>query len=47
MRAMIPVVGNSPPNSTEAMVGPMNGMDSVIEKAMRRPVPESRSSGSE
>ena len=47
MRAMMPLVGNSPPNSSEAIVGPRSGIDSVMEYAMRSPVPESRSSGSE
>ena len=45
MRAMMPLVGNWPPNRSDAIVGPRNGIDSVIEYATRSPVPDSRSSG--
>ena len=38
--------GNSPPNSTNESHVPTSGMPSAIPSVMRRPVPESRSSGS-
>ena len=44
---MISVPGNSPPNSAYAVQVPTTGMDSTIACAIRRPVPDSRSSGSE
>jgi hypothetical protein len=40
-------LGNSPPKNRNASHSPTNGIDSTTEYAMRRPVPESRSSGSE
>ena len=40
--------GKSPPNSAQCSQVPITGMPIVIdENAARRPVPESRSSGSE
>ena len=39
--------GNSPPKNMLASHWPTNGIDCAIEYAMRRPTPESRSSGSE
>ena len=44
---MISVPGNSPPNSSQCVQVPITGTDSVMPEAIRRPVPESRSSGSE
>ena len=44
---MIVVPGNSPPNTTNDTQVPMTGIDSMIASAIRRPVPDSRSSGSE
>ena len=44
---MISVPGNSEPNTANATQVPTTGMDSMIACAMRSPVPESRSSGSE
>ena len=39
--------GNSPPKAKKWMYVPTSGMARMIAAAMRRPVPESRSSGSE
>ena len=44
---MIAGIGNSPPNTMNVSHGPMKGMDRATEYAMRSPVPDSRSSGSE
>ena len=44
---MISVPGNSPPNSGQCTQVPITGIASVMPDAMRRPVPDSRSSGSE
>ena len=44
---MISVPGNSPPNTAQCAHVPMIGTVSVMPDAMRRPTPESRSSGSE
>ena len=38
-------VGNSPPKNSDATHGPTNGIDSMTESMIRRPVPDSRSSG--
>ena len=47
-RGMMIWPGKSPPNSSQCSQVPITGMPSVIdENAARRPVPESRSSGSE
>ena len=40
-------VGNSPPKISDASQGPMNGIEMAAEYAMRSPVPDRRSSGSE
>ena len=39
--------GNSLPNSAHCVHVPITGTDSVMPDAMRSPVPDSRSSGSE
>ena len=39
--------GYSPPNTNMLMYVPTTGMDSMMPWAMRSPVPDSRSSGSE
>ena len=39
--------GNSPPNSDVVTHEPTTGMDSMMALAIRRPVPDSASSGSE
>jgi hypothetical protein len=44
---MISVPGNSPPNNAHCVQVPITGTDRVIPDAIRSPVPESRSSGSE
>jgi hypothetical protein len=44
---MTSVPGNSPRNSTQCSHVPTTGMDRVNPEAIRSPVPESRSSGSE
>ena len=41
------VPGNSPPNRKKEMYVPITGMDLMTPSMMRRPLPESRSSGSE
>ena len=46
-RPMIAVPGNSPPKRKNEMYVPMTGMDLMTPSMMRRPLPESRSSGSE
>ena len=44
---MITWPGNGPPKTVNDTQLPMTGIDFMIASAMRRPVPESRSSGSE
>ena len=44
---MITSPGNCPPKTRNATHVPMTGIDSMIASAIRRPVPDSRSSGSE
>ena len=44
---MISVPGNSPPNSSQFAQVPITGIDMIRPDVMRRPAPESRSSGSE
>ena len=39
--------GNSPPKSRNATQVPITGIASAMEYAIRRPVPDNRSSGSE
>jgi hypothetical protein len=46
-RLMMIVPGNSPPKIDEVTQEPITGMDSMIAEAIRRPVPERPSSGSE
>ena len=46
-RWMVSGDGNSPPKSRKAIHVPTSGTDSAMEYPIRRPVPESRSSGSE
>ena len=46
-RLMMSGVGNSPPKNSDATQGPTNGIESTTESMIRRPVPDSRSSGSE
>ncbi len=41
------VPGNSPPKTKNDMYVPTTGMESMMPWAIRSPVPESRSSGSE
>ena len=45
IRSRITSPGNSPPNSDVVTQVPTTGMDSVIALAIRRPVPDSASSG--
>ncbi|SHX29708.1 Uncharacterised protein [Mycobacteroides abscessus subsp. abscessus] len=48
IRGMMVCPGKSPPNRAQCSQVPMTGMPRVIEdSAARRPIPESRSSGSE
>ena len=44
---MISVPGNLPPKTRNAAQLPITGIDCMIASAIRRPVPDSRSSGSE
>ena len=44
---MITSPGNGPPKTRNETQVPTTGIDSMIASAIRRPVPESRSSGSE
>ena len=44
---MISVPGNSEPNSAHDAQVPITGTDRAIASAIRSPVPDSRSSGSE
>ena len=44
---MIRWPGNSPPKTDAETQVPITGMDSMIAEAMRRPVPDRPSSGSE
>ncbi|OUD85258.1 hypothetical protein BC477_12655 [Clavibacter michiganensis subsp. michiganensis] len=44
---MMCVPGNSPPNRRNEIHVPMTGMPFTMPSMMRRPLPESRSSGSE
>ena len=46
-RGMMASPGNGPSNTAKASQEPMTGMDCISPSAMRSPVPESRSSGSE
>jgi hypothetical protein len=46
-RLMMMSPGNSPLNSDDVTQVPATGMDRTIAEAIRRPVPESASSGSE
>ena len=46
-RPMIRSDGYSPPKIRKAIHVPTTGIDSAMEKAIRRPVPERRSSGRE
>ena len=46
-RGMINVPGKLPPKIQKARYVPTNGTERMIEYAMRMPVPETRSSGSE
>ncbi len=46
-RGRISVPGNSPPKIAQCIQVPITGIDIVIAEMIRRPVPESRSSGSE
>ncbi len=46
-REMISSPGYSPPNTRNASHVPTNGTDSSTDHMIRRPVPDSRSSGSE
>ncbi|TDZ89489.1 hypothetical protein CCUG62472_04933 [Mycobacteroides salmoniphilum] len=48
MRGIQMLPGKSPPNSAQCIQVPTTGMPKVIDDiAARRPIPESRSSGSE
>jgi hypothetical protein len=46
-RGMIASAGNSPPKMRNAIQVPITGTDRAIEYAIRSPVPDNRSSGSE
>ena len=46
-RSIVAGPGYAPPKNSDASHVPTNGIESTIEYAMRSPVAESRSSGSE
>ena len=46
-RVRMSLPGNSPPKTRNAIHAPTSGIDITTEYAMRSPVPDSRSSGSE
>ena len=46
-RGMNASPGNSPPKTKNEMYEPTTGIDRIRPSAIRRPVPDSRSSGSE